>query len=108
MPRFYQMARVPPPRSGRAPAQGASRPRAARAVNGNQPIWYAREKGRLSGHSGDVLELVDRHDLGSCAFWREGSSPSVPTTSSVDPSHLSTLALRRPAILSEAVAWTSK
>ena len=28
---------------------------------------------------GDVLELADRHDLGSCAERREGSIPSVPT-----------------------------
>ncbi len=28
---------------------------------------------------GGVLELADRHDLGSCALWREGSSPSFPT-----------------------------
>jgi hypothetical protein len=27
---------------------------------------------------GDVLELADRHDLGSCAERREGSIPSVP------------------------------
>src|SRR5947209_6341995 len=38
-------------------------------------------KARSRSHDchGDVLELVDRHDLGSCAFWREGSSPSIPT-----------------------------
>ena len=29
---------------------------------------------------GDVLELADRHDLGSCAARREGSIPSVPTS----------------------------
>ena len=28
---------------------------------------------------GEVLELADRHDLGSCAERREGSSPSFPT-----------------------------
>jgi hypothetical protein len=27
---------------------------------------------------GVVLELADRHDLGSCAERREGSSPSYP------------------------------
>ena len=27
---------------------------------------------------GEVLELADRHDLGSCAARREGSSPSFP------------------------------
>ncbi len=26
-----------------------------------------------------MLELADRHDLGSCVERREGSSPSVPT-----------------------------
>jgi hypothetical protein len=41
-------------------------------------IWYAG-LGQERPVRGDVLELVDRHDLGSCAFWREGSSPSVPT-----------------------------
>ena len=29
--------------------------------------------------SGEMLELADRHDLGSCAARREGSSPSFPT-----------------------------
>jgi hypothetical protein len=29
--------------------------------------------------SGEVLELADRHDLGSCVETREGSSPSFPT-----------------------------
>lgn len=29
---------------------------------------------------GEVLELADRHDLGSCAETREGSSPSFPTS----------------------------
>jgi trigger factor len=35
----------------------------------------------ISPHSrlGDVLELADRHDLGSCAARRVGSSPTVPT-----------------------------
>ena len=28
---------------------------------------------------GDVSELADEHDLGSCAERREGSIPSVPT-----------------------------
>ena len=28
---------------------------------------------------GEVLELADRRDLGSCAARREGSSPSFPT-----------------------------
>ena len=28
---------------------------------------------------GEVLELADRHDLGSCAARHEGSSPSFPT-----------------------------
>ena len=28
---------------------------------------------------GDVSELADEHDLGSCAARREGSIPSVPT-----------------------------
>src|SRR5271157_2163992 len=36
----------------------------------------------ISAH-GDVLELADRHDLGSCAARREGSSPSVPTVQSI-------------------------
>ena len=27
-----------------------------------------------------MLELADRHDLGSCVERREGSSPSAPTT----------------------------
>jgi trigger factor len=31
--------------------------------------------------SGEVLELADRHDLGSCVETREGSSPSFPTLS---------------------------
>lgn len=31
--------------------------------------------------SGDVSELADEHDLGSCAARREGSIPSVPTKS---------------------------
>ena len=30
--------------------------------------------------SGEVSELADGHDLGSCAAMREGSSPSFPTT----------------------------
>ena len=30
-------------------------------------------------HPGDVSELADEHDLGSCAERREGSIPSVPT-----------------------------
>jgi hypothetical protein len=29
--------------------------------------------------SGEVLELADRHDLGSCAERRRGSSPLFPT-----------------------------
>lgn len=29
-----------------------------------------------------MLELADRHDLGSCVERREGSSPSVPTEKS--------------------------
>ncbi len=29
--------------------------------------------------SGGVLELADRHDLGSCAFGRGGSTPPFPT-----------------------------
>jgi hypothetical protein len=29
--------------------------------------------------SGEVLELADRHDLGSCAARRRGSSPLFPT-----------------------------
>ena len=29
---------------------------------------------------GGVLELADRHDLGSCAARRAGSSPAFPTT----------------------------
>ena len=29
---------------------------------------------------GDVLELADRHDLGSCAARRVGSTPTIPTT----------------------------
>ena len=28
---------------------------------------------------GEVLELADRHDLGSCAARRAGSSPAFPT-----------------------------
>ena len=28
---------------------------------------------------GEVLELADRHDLGSCAERREGSTPFFPT-----------------------------
>lgn len=28
-----------------------------------------------------VLELADKQDLGSCAFGREGSTPSLGTTS---------------------------
>ena len=28
---------------------------------------------------GEVSELADEHDLGSCAARREGSSPSFPT-----------------------------
>ena len=35
--------------------------------------WQVQEQ------HGDVLELADRHDLGSCAERREGSIPSVPT-----------------------------
>lgn len=31
--------------------------------------------------SGDVPELADGHDLGSCAERREGSSPSIPIIS---------------------------
>ena len=34
---------------------------------------------KCRGQHGDVLELADRHDLGSCAERREGSIPSVPT-----------------------------
>ena len=36
---------------------------------------------------GDVLELADRHDLGSCVERREGSTPSVPTYF-IDPNGL--------------------
>jgi hypothetical protein len=31
--------------------------------------------------AGEVLELADRHDLGSCAGRRRGSSPLFPITS---------------------------
>ena len=34
--------------------------------------------GTLPDHSGEVLELADRHDLGSCAARRTGSSPVFP------------------------------
>ena len=34
--------------------------------------------GNINGF-GDVSELADEHDLGSCAERREGSIPSVPT-----------------------------
>ena len=32
------------------------------------------------GRLGEVSELVDEHDLGSCAARRPGSSPGFPTT----------------------------
>ena len=35
-----------------------------------------------------MLELADRHDLGSCAARREGSIPSVPTASRTSPERI--------------------
>ena len=35
--------------------------------------------------AGEVSELADEHDLGSCAARREGSSPSFPTKATALP-----------------------
>jgi hypothetical protein len=56
---------------------------------------------------GDVLELADRHDLGSCAARREGSTPSIPTKPYIkpdgkvlkDPSGLKIVRLKREVTL---------
>lgn len=38
------------------------------------------KSGGRFGHCGDVVELVDTHASGACAFGREGSNPFIPTT----------------------------
>jgi transcriptional regulator with XRE-family HTH domain len=40
-----------------------------------------KQYGKILGDfvSGEVPELADGHDLGSCALWRGGSSPPFPT-----------------------------
>lgn len=34
---------------------------------------------------GDVLELADKHDLGSCAVRRVGSTPTILTKIKIEP-----------------------
>ena len=44
------------------------------------PIYTKQSRGGVSELSyGEVSELVDEHDLGSCAARRPGSSPGFPT-----------------------------
>ena len=44
-------------------------------VHWGQNLYNMRRKAR-----GDVSELADEHDLGSCAFGRVGSTPTILTT----------------------------
>jgi hypothetical protein len=47
----------------------------------NEPFLLTFDEGWLIIFgTGEVLELADRHDLGSCAARRAGSSPAFPTT----------------------------
>src|SRR5512143_2408286 len=50
---------------------------------------------RPHSRPGDVLELADRHDLGSCAARRVGSSPTVPIE--LDP-HPVSICKREPSL----------
>ena len=50
-------------------------------VLGSNPSQITFLRSLKIEHLARVLELADRHDLGSCAARREGSIPSVPISS---------------------------
>jgi transcriptional regulator with XRE-family HTH domain len=64
-------------RHGKRPASD----RLMNALNNPSVKQSVKQYGKILGDfvSGEVPELADGHDLGSCALWRGGSSPPFPT-----------------------------
>ena len=48
-------------------------------------VRYCRESSRLNSKYGEVSELADEHDLGSCAARRRSSSLLFPSTRGGNP-----------------------